>query len=172
MVPNESTISSRVMPMPESSITSDCCSGKPCGAKPQAGDGERTHAHQAPRRKAPGADTHLDLDGELLLALGALQALVREGLEAHLVQRVAGVGHQLSQEHLLVAVDAVHDQVQQPAHLHAWDRPLSKHARKSTSQAAQEQLERTSAWNSFFSPFSSAAADATARRPADGTLTG
>jgi hypothetical protein len=56
-----------------------------------------------------------DADRKLRVALE--QRRVRQRLEAQLVAGVRGIGDQLAQEDLLVAVERVHHQVQQLLHL-------------------------------------------------------
>merc|ERR1719191_1655499 len=74
------------------------------------------HAHpRAPDGHRLGLLIRLDLDLQVGQAFERLG--IGDALEAHLVQRVAGVGHQLPQEHVLVAVQRVDDQVHQLGHL-------------------------------------------------------
>jgi hypothetical protein len=140
-----------------------------------------------------GGDVALDADAQLALALQRVlvghAALMREREsgrvsadtgqarlegcngapdEADLVQRVRGVAHQLSQEHLafrvsrrliraslllasahiLVAVQAVHDQVQQPVHLRGEISDLSRKLLEVAARSARAPGGRTltSAW--------------------------
>merc|ERR1719191_1705897 len=74
------------------------------------------HAHpRVPDGHRLGLLIRLDLDLQVGQAFERLG--IGDALEAHLVQRVAGVGHQLPQEHVLVAVQRVDDQVHQLGHL-------------------------------------------------------
>ncbi len=55
----------------------------------------------------------VDGDGDLQLLVPALEVGHGQELELHLVQGVGGVGHQLAQEHLLVFIERVDQDVEQ-----------------------------------------------------------
>ena len=59
----------------------------------------------------------VERDADLELAVALVERRIRDRLEAELVGGVRGVGHQLAEEHLLVAVQRVHHEVQELLHL-------------------------------------------------------
>ena len=78
---------------------------------------------------------------------------IGEGYEAQLVQCVRGIADQLAEEHLPVAVQAVHDEVHQPIHLHRYGHWANKrhcpHIAARTGLAPCMRYCRHASWSTW-----------------------